>query len=82
MSTTYTISDTPLPPALPPRCHRCAYYEPTAYIGSDDEVGICRRHAPKPLLDPDAPAEDWTYMPSNPLVLPYRDWCGDYAAKR
>ena len=82
MSTTYTISDTPLPPASPPRCKRCAYYEPTHYIDSDAEEGICRRHAPRPMLDPDAEVTGWTYTPSDPLVLPYRDWCGDFAPKR
>ena len=82
MATTYILNDTPLPPPPPPRCHRCAYYEPIAYIDSDDESGICRRHAPKPLLDPNDEATGWTYIPSNPLVLPHRDWCGDYTAKR
>ena len=82
MSTTYTLNDSPLPPPAQPRCHCCAYYEPTAYIDSDDEEGICRRHAPRPLLDPDAEGTGWLYTPSNPLVLPHRDWCGDFVSAK
>jgi hypothetical protein len=64
-----------------PRCYRCAYYEAEHYIGSPDEEGICRRHAPMPLLDSEAELNNWTYVPSSPAVIPYRDWCGDFTAK-
>lgn len=79
MPTTYTLNSTPLSDL--PRCKRCAYYEPERYIDSDDEEGICRRHAPQPRFDPNANDNEWTYLPSNPIVLPYRDWCGDFISR-
>jgi hypothetical protein len=51
-------------------CYQCKYY------GSASKTsGICRRHAPTPVLK--TVNHDWTYWP----VVEENDWCGEWYGK-
>ncbi len=54
------------------RCDLCLFFEPKTVNG---DLGVCRRHAPKPILSPARPVDD------KPNVIwpqvTHSDYCGD-----
>ncbi len=56
---------------LLPSCASCAWWE------SQGTAGLCRRHAPKPVLLDSTLPPPGVYYARWPVTLP-QDFCGDY----
>ncbi len=53
------------------QCSTCRYWRET-----DDDLGICRRYAPRPFVSPNA-EEQGGWIAHWPLVL-NTNWCGEW----
>jgi hypothetical protein len=54
------------------RCDRCRWWQPGTQVGPEGEqIGDCRRHPPKMVVDPEQVFSRW------PWSAEY-DWCGEY----
>jgi len=62
-------------PTAPQSCRTCAFFQPGDTDADPDEIGECRRYAPRPFQH-----QRQYNFPSWPLVLPC-EWCGEYARK-
>jgi len=59
-------------------CENCAYFkEDVRYYGKETSMGICRRHAPKPVTV----AEEWVTLITVWPQVSYTDHCGEWKEK-
>jgi hypothetical protein len=56
-------------------CASCMFWEPGPSDAGPSDAGLCRRHAPRPVVGGDAPsAVRWPHTTKT-------DWCGEFSEK-